>query len=120
TGRSGRRSPVVSTTTNDTVETGRAAPSTRATSLACHRANALPRVAIRSVGLNAAAALPRLGIELEQLPQRLRQPFTARSAGLGLDRDGGLVQQLGHDAPGEGLDGCRLGRIEASQPPAKT
>ena len=50
-----RRSPVVSTMTSSTSSPGRRDRSRRATSSACQRARALPRVAIRSVGQGAAA-----------------------------------------------------------------
>ena len=67
----------------------------------------------RSAALPAPAVGPTVGGQVSR-SNSCRRPWASCSpvgrAGPGLDVDGRLVEQLGHDAPGEGLDRRGLGR----------
>ena len=97
-GTSVRTSPVVSTTTSSTSRPGSAARRRSATCCACHRASALPRVARRRGGSR----------QVEQVAHGVGVALASRRAGVALQADRGLVHELGHDGPGERLDGGPL------------
>ena len=109
-------------TTSSTTSPESADRRARATCSACHRASTLPRVAIRSASL-VRSGRAKGGRQVSSSNSR-RRPCASCSppgrAGSGFDVDGRFVEQLGHDAPGQGVDGRHLGRIEAGQAVAKT
>src|SRR5829696_6163836 len=118
-GTSRRRSPFVSTRTISASSPGSAFCSRATTRSACHRARAEPRVATRS----RTVSLPRRRgrarrarrpsrLDLEQLAQGGHEAVATGAAGGILQHDAGPVQQLGHEAPGHGVDQGGLALVE--------
>src|SRR5581483_6253650 len=102
-GTSARWSPVV-----ETITSSASAPRRPATRSACQRASRLPRVAMRRPAMGPALRAPLLRVEAEEGAQGVGVQLAAPAAGRFLHPDGRLVEELGHDPPGQRLDG--LGR----------
>ena len=58
-------------------------------------------------------------VQREELAQGRDQALARGGAGRVLERDGGIVQQLADDAPGERLDRLALGGVEPVEPSAE-
>src|SRR5690606_1039888 len=104
------------TMTSSTATDGSAARSNEATCSACQRARADPRVAIRmsvdgsvrSGAVTAQARAAARSLDAEEVAQAGEEALAAGGAGCLLERHRGLVEQLGDEALGEGVDGGPL------------
>ena len=113
-GTSRPRSPVVSIAHDLDLDAGSAVCSSAATWSACQRARA------RAAGGDPERRGHGLSSSIvEQVAERGHEAVAPGAARRVLEHDRGLVQQLGHQAPGHGLDQRRAVRSSRSSQPAR-